>query len=92
VAVSDRAPNVIGGVEMAANPTSYPRNVTASEIEAELGPFDAISPIGDRSGSGECWLVRDGVDQAVIKIIVHEHEPGQARETCRAGRGHRTRL
>jgi serine/threonine protein kinase len=60
-----------------ALPTSYPRNVTAAEIANELGPFDEITAIGDRSGSGECWLVRNGLDQAVIKVVVREHEPGR---------------
>ena len=34
-------------------------------------------PIGDRSGSGECWLARNGTNRSVIKVVVHEHEPGR---------------
>lgn len=55
----------------------YPRIVSAAQVEAELGPFDELDPIGDRSGSGECWLTRTGSQRSVVKIIVHEHEPGR---------------
>ena len=55
----------------------YARQVSADEVRSLLGPFDELTPIGDRSGSGECWMVRNGVEHRVLKIIVHEHEPGR---------------
>lgn len=57
--------------------SSYVRRVNADEVNSALGPFDALDPIGDRSGSGECWVARTGDDHHVVKIIVHEHEPGR---------------
>lgn len=57
--------------------SSYVRHVSANEVNAALGPFDQLDPIGDRSGSGECWVARTGGDRHVIKIVVHEHEPGR---------------
>lgn len=66
-------------------PTSpYPRLVDADEVNNLLGPFDEIIPIGDRSGSGECWVARNGTDRHVIKIVVHEHEPGRFEREVRA--------
>lgn len=56
---------------------AYARLVTAEEVNAALGPFDQLDPIGDRSGSGECWVACSGADRHVIKIVVHEHEPGR---------------
>jgi hypothetical protein len=57
--------------------STYARRVSADEVSAALGPFDELEPIGGRSGSGECWVVRSGEDRHVIKIVVHEHEPGR---------------
>jgi eukaryotic-like serine/threonine-protein kinase len=57
--------------------STYVRCVSADEISAALGPFDDLHPIGDRSGSGECWLVRTGTDTHIVKIVVREHEPGR---------------
>ena len=51
----------------------HTRRVSAAEVEAALGTFDALDPIGDRSGSGECWVATAGADRHVVKIIVHEH-------------------
>jgi serine/threonine protein kinase len=58
-------------------PSNYPRLVPQDEVDAALGPFDELVPIGDRSGSGECWIARSGGDRSVVKIVVHEHEPGR---------------
>jgi eukaryotic-like serine/threonine-protein kinase len=57
--------------------STYARRVSADEINVLLGPFDDLQPIGDRSGSGECWVARTGADRHVLKIVVHEHEPGR---------------
>jgi serine/threonine protein kinase len=61
--------------------SSYVRRVSADEVNAALGPFDELNPLGDRSGSGECWVTRNGDQLEVVKVVVHEHEPGRfARE------------
>ncbi len=57
--------------------STYVRLVSADEVNAALGPFDELHPIGDRSGSGECWVGRSGTERQVVKIIVHEHDPGR---------------
>lgn len=57
--------------------STYVRRVNADEVNAALGPFDELNPIGDRSGSGECWVARIGADLQAVKIVVHEHEPGR---------------
>ena len=57
--------------------STYARRVSAAEIDASLGPFDDLEPIGDRSGSGECWKVRSATETEVVKVVVHEHEPGR---------------
>lgn len=64
--------------------SSYPRRVSAKEVTQALGPFDALQPIGSQSGSGECWLTRTGTDELVLKIVVHEHEPGRFQREVRA--------
>jgi hypothetical protein len=51
--------------------STYVRRVSAADVEAALGPFDELNPIGDQSGSGECWVGRVGADRQVIKIVVH---------------------
>jgi serine/threonine protein kinase len=67
--------------------STYVRRVSAADVEAALGPFDELNPIGDQSGSGECWVGRVGADRQVIKIVVHEHEPGRfAREVTALAR------
>ena len=63
---------------------SYSRLLSADEVNNLLGPFDELDPIGDRSGSGECWVARNGTDRHVIKIVVHEHEPGRFEREVRA--------
>lgn len=57
--------------------STYARRVSADDVEAALGPFDELRPIGGQSGSGECWVGRTGGDRHVVKIVVHEHEPGR---------------
>lgn len=58
-----------------------PRTITEGDIQAALGPFDELTPIGSQSGSGEAWRACKGTDVLGIKVIVHEHEPGRfARE------------
>lgn len=64
--------------------SSYPRRVSAQEVTQALGPLDALQPIGSQSGSGECWLTRTGTDELVLKIVVHEHEPGRFQREVRA--------
>jgi serine/threonine protein kinase len=58
--------------------------VTQAELEAQLGPFTRIEPIGPPSGSGECWRVARGNDERVIKVIVRELEPGRFARELRA--------
>jgi serine/threonine-protein kinase len=66
---------------------TYTRRVSEREINDALGPFDDLEPIGDRSGSGECWVTRTGAERQVVKVIVHEHEPGRfAREVAALAR------
>jgi serine/threonine protein kinase len=63
--------------------TSYSRLLSLGDLEATLGPFDSMEPIGNRSGSGECWRVRVGTEERVVKIVVRENEPGRfAREVA----------
>jgi eukaryotic-like serine/threonine-protein kinase len=70
-----------------ASPSSYPRQVGAGEIVAALGVFDELIPIGEQSGSGECWVAVRGKDRRLLKIIVREHEPGRfAREVTALAR------
>jgi eukaryotic-like serine/threonine-protein kinase len=64
--------------------STYVRRVSADEVAAALGPFDEIEPIGDRSGSGECWVVQQGGERHVVKVVVHEHEPGRSDREVRA--------
>ncbi len=45
------------------------------EISAQLGPFDAVSPIGQPSGSGECWRLEKGAVVEALKVIVKNPEP-----------------
>lgn len=63
---------------------TYPRRVSEQEVAQALGPFDALEPIGSQSGSGECWLTHTGTDELVLKIVVHEHEPGRFQREVRA--------
>ena len=66
---------------------NVPRVVGVGEIQASLGPFEEIAPIGGPSGSGECWRVRVNGQIHVVKIIVREHEPGRfEREVAALGR------
>lgn len=59
------------------------RVVPEADLQAELGPFDSLVPIGGRSGSGEAWRARRAGDEFAIKVVVHEHEPGRfAREVA----------
>jgi serine/threonine protein kinase len=51
------------------------RTVLPEEIQAALGPFNEIEPIGARSGSGECWRVKVNGETQLIKVLVHEPEP-----------------
>jgi serine/threonine protein kinase len=53
------------------------RVVTESDLQAALGPFDELVPIGARSGSGEAWRARKGSDVLGVKVVVHEHQPGR---------------
>jgi len=53
------------------------RVITESDLQAALGPFDELVPIGGRTGSGEAWRARTGADVFAIKVVVHEHEPGR---------------
>jgi serine/threonine protein kinase len=53
------------------------RTVTAAEIEAALGPFTSLDPVGDDSGSGECWRADRAGAVSAIKVVVKEHEPGR---------------
>lgn len=70
-----------------ASHSAYPRQVGAHEIETALGPFDELTPIGDQSGSGECWDTRQGSNRLLLKIIVREHETGRfAREVTALAR------
>lgn len=64
--------------------SKYARRVSADQVDTALGPFDELNPIGDQSGSGECWVGRVGADRQVIKIVVHEHEPGRFEREVRA--------
>jgi hypothetical protein len=43
------------------------RRVSENEIEAALGSFDEIEPIGDRSGSGDCCRSRDALSRIPSK-------------------------
>ncbi len=73
-----RAPgDTISRVPSLPHISTYTRRVSADEINTVLGPFDALDPIGDQSGSGECWVARTDTELHVIKVVVHEHEPGR---------------
>jgi eukaryotic-like serine/threonine-protein kinase len=52
-----------------------PRVMQATEISAQLGPFDLVTPIGEPSGSGECWKLKKGSSEEALKIIVKNPEP-----------------
>lgn len=52
-----------------------PRVVQDTEISDQLGPFDAVTPIGQPSGSGECWRLEKGPNVEALKVIVKEAEP-----------------
>lgn len=52
-----------------------PRVMQSTEISAQLGPFDAVTPIGQPSGSGECWRLEKGSNVEALKVIVKEPEP-----------------
>jgi serine/threonine protein kinase len=45
------------------------------EIQAQLGPFDSVTPVGQPSGSGECWRLQKGADIEALKVIVKSPEP-----------------
>lgn len=53
------------------------RTISEADLQAALGPFDELVPIGPDSGSGETWRARIGADQFAVKVVVHEHEPGR---------------
>jgi serine/threonine protein kinase len=53
------------------------RVTSEADIQAALGPFDELVPIGGPSGSGEAWRARSGQDVFAVKVVVHEHEPGR---------------
>src|SRR5215204_3962193 len=46
-----------------------------TEISAQLGPFDLVTPIGEPSGSGECWKLEKGSSVEALKVIVKNPEP-----------------
>lgn len=46
-----------------------------TDISDQLGPFDAVTPIGLPSGSGECWCLEKGSNVEALKVIVEEPEP-----------------
>ena len=52
-----------------------PRVMQDTEISAQLGPVDAVTPIGDPSGSGQCWRLEKGSNVEALKVIVKEPEP-----------------
>jgi eukaryotic-like serine/threonine-protein kinase len=52
-----------------------PRVMQDTEISAQLGPFDAVTPIGEPSGSGECWKLEKGSSIEALKVIVKNPEP-----------------
>jgi eukaryotic-like serine/threonine-protein kinase len=49
--------------------------VTEAEISRKLGAFDAITPLGSPSGSGECWRLERGSDVSALKVIVKHPDP-----------------
>jgi serine/threonine protein kinase len=61
-----------------------PRVMQDTEISAQLGPFDAVTPIGEPSGSGECWKLEKGVGVEALKVIVKNPEPERFDREVRA--------
>jgi len=48
--------------------------LSPAEINAQLGPFDDVTPIGEPSGSGECWRLQKATDVCALKVIVKNPE------------------
>jgi eukaryotic-like serine/threonine-protein kinase len=55
-----------------------------AEIQAQLGPFDSVAPIGQPSGSGECWRLEKGADVEALKVIVNSPEPDRFEREVKA--------
>jgi serine/threonine protein kinase len=49
--------------------------ITEVEITHKLGAFDAVSPLGSPSGSGECWKLERGAEALALKVIVKHPDP-----------------
>jgi eukaryotic-like serine/threonine-protein kinase len=60
------------------------RTFEENEISAQLGPFDAVTPIGGQSGSGECWRVERGAEVEAVKVIVNDPEPDRFEREVKA--------
>lgn len=49
--------------------------MTEVEIVRKLGTFDAVTPLGSPSGSGECWKLERGSEALALKVIVKHPDP-----------------
>jgi serine/threonine protein kinase len=49
--------------------------MTETDISSQLGPFEAINPLGTPGGSGECWRLEKEGEVMALKVIVKSPDP-----------------